>query len=307
MTFYYKAYNISVISTIPLPSLTAIKKEELGGVEPIRITIGNVPKKLRDKANVEVNFHSINEQELLFSLPEVARYYIKDGNRIIIEPLGENESEIHLNVYTNCLAAILYQRNILPFHVSGVLVGDKALLIAAPSGTGKSTTAIKLQELGYSIFTDDTAIIEFQNGICYATASYPMTRLWQSTIDLQNIFDDSQKKQIYAEVNKYAFDLHDQFILKKTPILAIVFMETAGDEIRVEAIPQTQCFEFLLKNTYRNQWIVGMNKQRLQFSHIISISNNITAYRAKRPPNLSTEDIFATTIVSEIIEKLNYL
>jgi hypothetical protein len=195
MAYFYKAYNIPVISEIPLVSLVVIEKDQIGDIEPIRVQLGNVPKKLRDKANEKKPFTSFNENELLFNLPDTASYYIQDGNKITIEPCGDNLAEIHLQIYSNCLAAILYQRNLLPFHVSGVMVDGKVLLLAAASGTGKSTTAIKLQELGYPVFTDDTALIEFHDGVCYARASYPMVRLWQSSIDKQNIFDENDKKQ----------------------------------------------------------------------------------------------------------------
>lgn len=125
MTFFYRAYNIPVISEIQLPSLICIKEQELGEIEPIFIKLGLVPEKLRDSANERKPFTTFNELELLFNLPDMANYYIKDGNEIIIEPLCDNYSEIYLNIYSNCLAAILYQRNILPFHVSGVRVGKR--------------------------------------------------------------------------------------------------------------------------------------------------------------------------------------
>jgi hypothetical protein len=304
MTFFYRAYNIPVISEIQLPSLIGIKEQELGEIEPIFIKLGLVPKKLRDSANERKPFTTFNEQELLFNLPDMANYYIKDGNEIIIEPLCDNHSEIHLNIYSNCLAAILYQRNILPFHVSGVRVGEKVLLLAAPSGTGKSTTAVKLQELGYPIFTDDTAILEFQDGICYAKASYPMARLWQNTIEVQNIFKESEKKQIYGEADKYAFDFHGQFITDKLPVLAIVFIESIGSEIHIEPIQPPNRVAPLIKNIYRSQWVTGMKKHRLQHEQVMAIANHLPAYKAQRPRYKSTENTFASAIIKQIIEKL---
>src|SRR5690606_23086279 len=126
---------------------------------------------------------------------------ITNGNTVVIEPLSENVHEVLLYFYSNCLAVILMQRNRLPFHVSGVFVTPgKVLLFAAPSRTGKSTTAIMLQEQGYAPFTDDTAVLTVENGICYAQASYPMMRFWENTIKEQRVFAEADKRPIRDEI-----------------------------------------------------------------------------------------------------------
>src|SRR5690606_10388802 len=96
-----------------------------------------------------------NANEMIFILPEKIKFYITYGKTIIIEPIQTEYTKYLLYFYSNCLAAILYQRNLIPFHVSGVFTeSGKVVLFAAPSGTGKSTLAVKLQELGYTLFTD---------------------------------------------------------------------------------------------------------------------------------------------------------
>jgi hypothetical protein len=49
---------------------------------------------------------------------------------------------------------------------------------------------------------------------------------------------------------------------------------------------------------------MGMKKKRLQHEQVMAIANHVPAYRAQRPPHISTEDTFASAIVHQIIEKL---
>ena len=74
-----------------------------------------------------------------------------------------------------------------------------------------------LQQRGYDPFTDDTAVLTVENGICYAQASYPMMRLWQNTISQQTLLPEADKVSLWAdaEIDKYGFHFHKQFVAQK--------------------------------------------------------------------------------------------
>ncbi|WP_041823627.1 hypothetical protein [Leadbetterella byssophila] len=121
-------------------------------------------------------FSQFNEKELLYKVPEIGNYYIRNGQYICIGPKVGDLDSVLLYFYSNALAAAIMQRNSIPLHVSGVLdPTGKVILFAGNSGAGKSTTATFLNSKGYSIFTDNTCVLTFQGDKCYA--SYPMTRL----------------------------------------------------------------------------------------------------------------------------------
>jgi hypothetical protein len=300
MSFFYKAYNISLVSSLALPALVEIEKLELDDQEPIFLTMGEVPEKLKNSPNATRPFCSLNENEYLLRFPNIGNYYVTDGNSIVIEPIAENLQEVLVHFYASCLSAVLLQRNILTFHVSGVIVNNKVVLLAADSGTGKSTTSVKLQELGFPIFTDDTAVLKVENGICYATASYPMTRLWQETIDQQSIYQEANKAVIFAKKNKYSFIFHEQFITEKMPVAKILFLEKKGNEIQLTAMSPADCVGYLAKNIYVRNSIIGMKKQRLQFAETSAIAKVVPSYLAQRPSEISTLDTFAARIVEHL-------
>ena len=300
MTFFYKTYNIPVVSSISIPGLMPCKKNEFSEHDPIYVGLGKVPKKLKNKPTETRKYSSLNQNEYLLKFQNIAHYYVKDGNNILIEPISQNFLEVLVHFYSSCLAVVLLQRNILTSHVSGVIVKNKVVLVAADSGTGKSTTSVKLQELGYPIFTDDTAILNVEDGICYARASYPMTKLWQETIEQQFIYAEESKDPIFEKINKYSFNFHDQFISEKMPVATILFLEKIGDKIQISPMRTTDCLAYLINNVYVNKSIIGMKKQKLQFEETCAIAQVLPAYLVQRPSNISTLDTLAESIVQHI-------
>lgn len=303
MPFTYLAYGIPVISSIELPALFGTT--DTNGLTPIIVEVGTVAPTLRDTPLEQKPFTMFNEQEFRYEIPEVARYYVSEGNQIVIEPLGDNWDEILLYVYCNCLAAALFQRNLIPFHVSGVFIRAKeVLLFAAPSRTGKSTTALMLQHKGYAPFTDDTALLVVKDGHAYAQASYPMMRLWQNTIEQQSLLQEVDKQQLFAELNKYGFAFHEQFVEEDVKVAGIVFLEEEGTEITIEKLKPKTTMQLLGMNIYRRQWLNGMKKQLLQFKQLTTLANAIPAWKAVRPQGTLTFESFATSIDEQIIQEL---
>ena len=158
MTYHYLTYGIPLVSSIELPAFVPLTEES--EIRPIRVSEGKVPDQLQNEPTEIKPFSTYNQHEFLYNIPDVARYYVRNGDEIMIEPHGNNREDVLLYFYSNCMAAALIQRNLLPFHVSGIFIDDnRVLLFAAPSRTGKSTTSVMLQQKGYQPFTDDTAIM----------------------------------------------------------------------------------------------------------------------------------------------------
>lgn len=306
MTYKYLAYGIPIISSIELTAL--IENTEILATQPITVSKGKVPESLEKTPLESKPFSVYNENEFLYTVPEVARYYVRDGKQIIIEHTNGDWSEVLLFFYSNCLAAALFQRNLIPFHVSGVFVEDgKILLFAAPSRTGKSTTSVMLQQRGYAPFTDDTAILTVENGKCYAQASYPIIRLWQNTIKEQQVLQETEKFELRydLELDKYGFMFHEQFVSDKVEVAGIVFLDAEGDEMKTEKLKSSIAIQQLGNNIYRKQWLNGMKKQVIQFKQLTSIVNVIPAWQAFRPKEQATFESFAEMIEEQIINPIN--
>jgi hypothetical protein len=300
MQYNYKVFNLNCTSTIELPSFIAAGID----CEPdFEVVLGTVGPEFKLEPTVKKPFAHFNENEFYYQMPNIARYFVSNGNKVVIDPLCEDWDSILLFFYSNCIAAILFQRNLMPFHVSGVLDKNDGLwLFAAPSRTGKSTTALKLKEKGYTLFTDDTALITIENDNCVATASYPVLRAWENTLNNQQVYTYADAKQLRVEINKYGIAFHDDFVATSQKVKGIVFLEIKGDEIQIERMKAAQGMQQLGNNIYRNTWVHGMNKQLIQFKTVSAISQKVPFWKAVRPKDKASFDSFADAIMEQIIE-----
>jgi hypothetical protein len=300
MLYNYKVFNLNCTSTITLPSFIVNENS----IKPdFEVVLGAVASNFKKEPAVKKPFTHFNENEFFYQVPDIARYFVSDGNKVVIEPLCEDWDSILLFFYSNCIAAILFQRDLIPFHVSGVLDKNDGLwLFAAPSRTGKSTTALKLKEKGYTYFTDDTALITIENNVCVAIASYPVLRAWENTMNNQQVYDLSQGKQLRAEINKFGIAFHDDFVSSSQKVKGIIFLEMQGESIQMERLKSTDGMKRLGDNIYRNKWVHGMNKQLLQFKTLSTISQKVAFWKATRPKDQPSFDSFANAIIEQIIE-----
>jgi hypothetical protein len=203
---------------------------------------------------------------------------------------------------SNCMAAILFQKNLLPFHVSGVIDPDGGVwLFSATTGTGKSTTALKLQERGFRLFTDDTALIYVQNGVCYSKASYPMLKAWQETLDKQSKYLRSESFQLHSSIKKYGILFHQEFTKHPIRVKGIIFLEKDGESIQIHPITAVQGLGKLLENIYRGEWVSVLKKHQLQFETVTEIAKTLPFWTAKRPVDQDSFESFAAAIEEFII------
>lgn len=300
MQYNYKVFNLNCTSTIPLPSFIINEVIQKADFE---VALGTVAPSFQKEPTVIKPFTQFNENEFFYQVPDIARYFVTNGNKVVIDPLCEDWDSILLFFYSNCIAAILFQNNQIPFHVSGVLDKNEGLwLFAAPSRTGKSTTALKLKEKGYTYFTDDTALITIEDNSCVAIASYPMLRAWENTMNNQQVYNLSEGKQLRAEINKFGIAFHDDFVSTSQNVKGIIFLEMQGDSIQIERLKSTDGMKRLGDNIYRNKWVLGMNKQLLQFKTLSAISQKVPFWTATRPKDQPSFDSFADAIIEQIIE-----
>ena len=297
MSFHYQAFGIPIISEIALPALLPLDTPQ--PENPVYVQLGQIPDIDTDGfVHADTNAFCTPTQ-MIYTVTGKIKFYISGGNSIIIEPTTSNYSANLIYFYSNCLAAILYQRNLIPFHVSGVFTAEnKVALFAAPSGTGKSTMAVKLQELGYKPFTDDTAVLYIEDGKCYAQASYPMIRVWQNTIGEQTLLNENDKQRLYEhdEWDKFGFSFHEQFTTKPAEVQHIIFLKAEGQTMQIKPIKKIEAFKQLADNVYRCHWVPALKKNVQQFQLISNILHVVPFVSATRPEHTNSHKEFPLII-----------
>ena len=291
-TFNYKVFGLPIESEIELKALLSNNVNGSEGSptfaesdeEHITVTIGSASEPFTREASYDGGWYRFNQQEFCYDMPNVVRFLVRNGNKIIVEPLCDDWNQILLFFYSNAIAAVMFQRGLTPFHVSGVLdKSGRVWLFSAASQVGKSTTALMLKERGYQLFTDDTALLEIIEGKAKAIASYPMVRIWSQTLEKQQVFDDKEAYQIREGMDKYGILFHDVFEQSPVEIAGLIFLNNQTDEMKIEELTPIEAFPRLRQNVYRNNWVSKMGMDASIYSLISHILTRVPAYMAYRP------------------------
>ncbi|MBA4848793.1 serine kinase [Emticicia sp. BO119] len=303
---YYFAYGLSIATDISFPELFVIP---FTAAPDVSVSIGKVPAHLLEKTKDHPLNIFISPTEYLLPLGTIAHYYAANGNEVIIEPLPDaDEKSIRLFFLSNAMAAILYQRRLVPMHASAIYTNDGIVLFMGDSGVGKSTTVATLQAKGHRIFSDDICVPVQEDGILKAFAAYPMMKLWKDTFEKVDLGNYNEENRIRPELEKYHKSFAESFDIQSQPIKCIFIIEKDSslntDLVRFVSIQGIEAFKHLQYYAYRLFYIEEMGLKKLYFELLSKLSGQIPVVLVSRPADNTTFYNLTDTIES-LIDKLS--
>ncbi|MBI5301186.1 MAG: hypothetical protein HY868_03545 [Chloroflexi bacterium] len=251
----------------------------------------------------------------LLDVPDVARYFVADGRRIVIERApNANDADVMQFLRMTPLAALCFQRGILAFHAAavappsdlslqaisakpapssqlGIASSQKpllavpsrgAILLAGDSGAGKSTLLAALLQRGWTMLADDLAVVEINaNGELVVLPTFPDVRLWQDAREKLGI----ETQRIFQNASSLA-----------TPqaLRAIYWLAVHNrDEIETRELTGAERFRALGTLTY-NSHIADALLDRVAYFRIASvIAQNVPLVHLNRPRGKWSVDALA--------------
>jgi hypothetical protein len=212
----YSAYGLSIYSELPLPELSA-------GIDPPDVWIR--------RGSVSKDFRTITRREQLVYGSHVGGFHLTGGTEIVVEPKkGANEAAVRIVLLGRVMACLLWQRGWLPLHSSAVIIGDQAVLIAGPSGMGKSTLAAALHARGHRVVTDDVAPVRTSGAGCIVLPSWPRLRLVpQSLAMIESMASGDLFRNKVFQVDKYNVKLQQTHWAQPIAVQKIYFLDEAAE------------------------------------------------------------------------------
>ena len=170
----YHAFGLNIASEIPF-----LDMETIQGIPDVIIENGEIPDALHDAVVKGVRYEA-GPGAFLLKVDGIAGYHVTQGKRIVIQAAPEAvPEEILLFLMGSAMGALLHQRGFLPLHAGAVLTDQGAVILAGPSGIGKSTLNAAFQHQGFPILADDVcAVTAEKNNGARVIPGFPRLKLW---------------------------------------------------------------------------------------------------------------------------------
>lgn len=223
-----------------------------------------------------------DHRRFLLDVPEVARYLVEDGQRIIIDETADAEATArHLCMAP--LAALLYQRGMLAFHAAALTNENGAILLAGDSGAGKSTLLMELLQRGWNLLADDlTAAGLDVDGRVIILPTSSEVALWPDVLEGLGIESNSLPPH---DVNrKSVSSVNRSDLLAAYPLRAVYRLGLhKNDGCLLENIEGSSWFRILGTLMY-NSHIADVLCDRLKYLRFMStLSQGVPILRLLRP------------------------
>jgi len=190
---------------------------------------------------------------------------------------------VRLYILGTILTVLLYQRGMLVLHGSAVRIGDRAIGVIAPSGTGKSSTAAALYNRGYKLLSDDAIALEFRDGQYYVHPGYPRLKISNEVAAQLNCGEDYLVER-HPECGEVSFDATHQFAEAPLPLQQIYGLRS-GDALAVERLSQRNAVFSVMTNSLPTMWLKHHNPA--QFKQATDFVKQVPFFALTRSQNLN--------------------
>lgn len=281
MSFRYTIFGLTVDSQLECPELMP----GLADAEPdFRIIQDDIPEQL-EGATQRTRYGQYAPGTYQLQIDEVARYRVEGGQVIRVNPdPGAAEGDVRLWLLGTCLGALLYQRGLLPLHVSAVAVDGQAFAFCGESGAGKSTLAAALHRQGFPLLTDDVGLAVPGGDGVLLYPGMPRIKLWRDTLKHFGMDTDPGLIRDLTRTDKFHLPVNQRFQLSALPLQCVYNLERTNDGCTT--IVQESGYrgiQILLRNTYRPHFPHYMGLASKQLIQCGLVAKKTKVFRFLRP------------------------
>ena len=147
---------------------------------------------------------------------------------------------------------VMLLRGVVCLHASAVAIGNEAIALVGPAGSGKSTTAAAFAERGFSVLAEDVVTIDDLSDRFLVRPGYPCIRLWPPAVKAL-YGSESHLPKLTPNWDKCVLDLSGQFQGEPLPLAAIYQLGERQHDARapfVETLDRAAGLMSLIANTY---------------------------------------------------------
>lgn len=279
MITYYTTFGLNIASELELP----LPKGD-SEVFDIKIEKGAVPKELESSLFNGLCFQQ-NERELLLEIESIARFWIRDGRIITVQPANQNTTDQDISVFIlgSALSAALEQRGLCCLHASAIEYKEQAYLFMGQSGAGKSTISAALAQKGFNLLSDDVCPLEIIDNSLHVQPGYPLSKLWPDSLK-KLLIKEQELPKIREGLSKRRFSWKDSVYRSPLPVAKLFLLApSTNSEIEITQLTPVEALATCKHQRYRPQLHKFPSQQIAHFKTLSHIANHTPVLQINRP------------------------
>ena len=261
-------YGLGVVanSTIPGVPASTIASED------IRISFGSLPAWLHEVSDTQIETSYIADYKSECGDPALRVFRVLDGEyfrfryadetEFVVdkagtevwatwrEPLTLEDTATYL--LGPVMGFVMLLRGVVCLHASAVAIGDEAIALLGPAGSGKSTTAAAFAERGYRVLAEDVVTLDDRGDHFLVRPGYPCIRLWPAAV--QALYgSESHLPKLTPNWDKCYLELSERFQKEPLPLAAIYHLGERHHDAAapfVQPLDRSEGLMSLVANTY---------------------------------------------------------
>jgi hypothetical protein len=268
-----------------LPGLLPSRGKHASKVDVV-IRRAPVPQSL-SSVTAEFQEGQCNENELLFSIPDAARYLIRRGAEILVDPVpAASPGDVSAYLLGTAFGVLCHQRGIPPLHASAIEGMDGCVAFTGHSGAGKSTLAAALAARGHQVMSDDVCVLHRDDdGHPLIWPGLNRIRLWEDAMQALDREAPGVERE-FRGYNKYLVPLPPPRNPRESRRLRRVYQLDsipAGSRASVTKLHGAAAVEILIENIYRSNLAEHMGRKATLFTVCAAVARDVPVFRFSRP------------------------
>lgn len=268
MSYRCSIYGLGVIANRSIPGVPASTIAS----EDVRISFGSLPAWLQQVSNTQIETSYVADYQSEHGEPALRVFRLLDGQyykfcyadrtEFVVdqagaevwaqwsEPLTLEDTATYL--LGPVFGFVMLLRGIVCLHASAVAIGDKAIALVGPAGSGKSTSAAAFSDRGFRILAEDVVTLDDRRDRFFVRPGYPCIRLWPASV--KAIYgSEAHLPKLTPNWDKCYLDLTENFQRDSLPLAAIYHLSERRHDLAapfVTRLDRSEALMSLVANTY---------------------------------------------------------
>ena len=294
MSYRCSIYGLGVIANRTIPGVPASTITS----EDVRISFGSLPAWLPEVSASQIETSYVADYKSECGDPALRVFRVLDGRyyrfcyadrtEFLIneagtevwarwsDPLTLEDTVTYL--LGPVMGFVMLLRGIVCLHASAVAIGNEAIALVGPAGSGKSTTAAAFANRGYSILAEDVVTLDDRQDHFLVRPGYPCIRLWPASVKAL-YGSEMHLPKLTPNWDKCYLELSHGFQTQPLRLAAIYLLgERQDDAALIETVDRANGLMSLVANTYATKLMDKQMRAR-EFELLTRVLSNVPLRR----------------------------